>query len=193
MTGGGPGLMEAANRGARDVGGASVGCNIELPFEQEPNPYLDRGSPATTSSCARSCCSSTRTRSSRCPGGLGTLDELCEALTLIQTGKIQKFPVVLIGTAYWQPFMTSCARWSSEGAVAASDFDLLKVTDDLDEAMRHLETHAVGPSGCGAPPPALVVADSIVAGTASTGTRSAMTRIAVVPGRWCRRRAGRRR
>jgi uncharacterized protein (TIGR00730 family) len=81
------------------------------------------------------------------PGGLGTLDELAEALTLIQTGKIQEYPVVLIGTAYWQPFMTLLREMVSHGAVAESDLDLLMVTDDLDEAMRHLETHAVGAFG----------------------------------------------
>ena len=77
------------------------------------------------------------------PGGLGTLDELNEALTLIQTGKIRSFPVVLIGTSYWQPFLALLREMITHGAVSPSDLDLLKVTDDLDEAMRHLEAAAV--------------------------------------------------
>ena len=81
------------------------------------------------------------------PGGLGTLDELCEALTLIQTGKIQNYPVVLIGVEYWQPFMDLLREMVEEGAVSASDLDLLKVTDDLDEAVRHIEVHTVGSFG----------------------------------------------
>ena len=92
MTGGGPGIMEAANRGAREAGGRSIGCNIQLPHEQQPNPYLDQFLEFRTSSCARSCWSSTPTPSSCCPGGFGTLDEIFETVTLIQTGKITTSP-----------------------------------------------------------------------------------------------------
>ena len=81
------------------------------------------------------------------PGGFGTLDELCEALTLIQTGKIQNYPVVLIGTEYWMAFITQLQHMVDSGAVSASDLDLLKVTDDLDEALRHLEQHTIGSFG----------------------------------------------
>ena len=147
MTGGGPGLMEAANRGARDVGAGSVGCNIELPFEQDPNPYLDRYVTCHYFFVRKVLLFKYSYAFVALPGGLGTLDELCEALTLIQTGKIQNYPVVLIGVAYWQPFMDLLREMVDEGAVSASDLDLLKVTDDLDEAVRHIEVHTVGSFG----------------------------------------------
>ena len=147
MTGGGPGLMEAANRGAWERGGLSVGCNVELPLEQQPNPFLHRWVT----------CHYFFTRKvllfkySYCfvamPGGLGTLDELTEALTLIQTRKIKNFPVVLIGVEYWRPFLALLQDMVRAGAVAAPDLDLLRITDDLDEAVEHIERHAVVPFG----------------------------------------------
>jgi len=147
MTGGGPGLMEAANRGAQDVSGRSVGCNIELPQEQAPNPYLDHYVTCHYFFVRKVLLFKYSYAFIGLPGGLGTLDELCEALTLIQTGKIQNFPVVLIGTEYWQPFMALLREMVEEGAVAASDLDLLKVTDDIEEAVRHIESHTVGSFG----------------------------------------------
>ena len=152
MTGGGPGLMEAANRGARDAGGRSVGCNIVLPQEQEPNPYLD---------CVVTC----RHFFVRkvllfkysygfvaLPGGIGTMDELFEALTLIQTGKIEHFPVVLIGVEYWKPLVAMLDRMAEAGAIARADLKLLIVTDDLERAMRHLEVEAIEHFGLRARP-----------------------------------------
>jgi uncharacterized protein (TIGR00730 family) len=147
MTGGGPGLMEAANRGARDFGGRSVGCNIALPHEQDPNKYLDRWVTIHYFFVRKVLLFKYSYGFVVLPGGLGTLDELSEALTLIQTGKIEGFPVVLIGTTYWAPFIALLQRMVREGSVAETDFDLFKVTDDLDDAMRHLETHTVLPFG----------------------------------------------
>jgi uncharacterized protein (TIGR00730 family) len=147
LTGGGPGLMEAANRGARDVGGRSVGCNIELPLEQVPNPYLDRWITCHYFFVRKVLLFKYSYAFIALPGGLGTLDELCEALTLIQTGKIKGFPVVLIGTAYWEPFIALLREMIEEGAVSESDLALLKVTDDLDEAIAHLEKNAVAAFG----------------------------------------------
>jgi uncharacterized protein (TIGR00730 family) len=143
MTGGGPGLMEAANRGARDAGGRSVGCNIELPHEQDANPYLDRWISCHYFFVRKVLLFKYSYAFVALPGGLGTLDELCEALTLIQTGKIRMFPVVLIGTQYWAPFVSLIRGMIAQGAVSARDLDLLLVTDDLDEATRHLEQNAV--------------------------------------------------
>lgn len=147
MTGGGPGLMEAANRGARDAGGLSVGCNIELPHEQDPNAYLDRWITCHYFFVRKVLLFKYSYAFIALPGGLGTLDELAEALTLVQTGKIRGFPIILIGAAYWQPFVSLLREMIAHGAVAESDLDLFMVTDDLDEAMRHLETHAVGAFG----------------------------------------------
>jgi hypothetical protein len=147
MTGGGPGLMEAANRGARDHGGRSVACNIELPHEQQPNQYLDTSVTCHYFFVRKVLLFKYSFGFVVLPGGLGTMDELAEALTLIQTGKIQEFPVVLIGTAYWEPFMKMLREMIVAGAVSADDIDLLKVTDDLDEAMAHLETHSVSAFG----------------------------------------------
>jgi uncharacterized protein (TIGR00730 family) len=143
MTGGGPGLMEAVNRGARDAGGLSVGCNIHLPFEQDPNPYLDRWITCRYFFVRKVLLFKYSYAFVALPGGLGTLDELTEALTLIQTGKIRSFPVVLIGTAYWQPFITLLREMIGHGAISESDLDLVLVTDDLDEAIRHLDKNAV--------------------------------------------------
>jgi uncharacterized protein (TIGR00730 family) len=147
MTGGGPGLMEAANRGAWESGGLSVGCNVELALEQHPNAYLHRWVT----------CHHFFTRKvllfkySYCfvamPGGIGTLDELAEALTLIQTRKIKNFPIVLIGVSYWHPFLVLLQQMLREGAVAAGDLELVKITDDLDEAIDHIERHTVAPFG----------------------------------------------
>ncbi len=105
MTGGGPGLMEAANRGAREAGGRSVGCNIRLPAEQAPNPYLDRWVTCRRFFVRKVLLFKYSYAFVALPGGIGTLDELFEALTLIQTGKIEHFPVVLIGTQYWKPLV----------------------------------------------------------------------------------------
>jgi uncharacterized protein (TIGR00730 family) len=147
MTGGGPGLMEAANRGARDAGGLSVGCNIQLPHEQAPNAYLDRWVTCHYFFVRKVLLFKYSYAFVVLPGGLGTMDELAEALTLIQTGKIDGFPVVLIGTKYWAPLLALLDNMIHEGAVSGSDLNLFKVTDDLHEAMQHLETHAVDPFG----------------------------------------------
>jgi uncharacterized protein (TIGR00730 family) len=143
MTGGGPGLMEAANRGAHDHGGLSVGCNIRLPHEQAPNPYLDRWVTCHYFFVRKVLLFKYSYAFVVLPGGLGTLDELNEALTLIQTRKVANFPVVLVGTVYWAPYLALLREMVREGAVSPHDLDLLKVTDDLDEAMAHLEAHTV--------------------------------------------------
>jgi uncharacterized protein (TIGR00730 family) len=117
MTGGGPGLMEAANRGARDAGGTSVGCNIELPHEQDPNRYLDRYVTCHYFFVRKVLLFKYSYAFIALPGGLGTLDEMCEALTLIQTRKIQNYPVVLLGVEYWAPFMALLQEMVHDGAV----------------------------------------------------------------------------
>jgi hypothetical protein len=147
MTGGGPGLMEAANRGARDVGGISVAANIELPHEQDPNPYLDRYMTSHYFFVRKVLLFKYSYAFIAMPGGIGTMDELSEALTLIQTGKILNFPVVLIGAEYWRSYVAVLHDMRDAGAIAPADLSLLLVTDDLDEAMRHIETHTVGSFG----------------------------------------------
>lgn len=147
MTGGGPGLMEAANRGAHDAGGPSVACNIELPHEQVPNAYLDRWVSCHYFFVRKVLLFKYSYAFIAMPGGLGTMDELFEALTLIQTKKIRSFPVILIGVEYWQPFLQLLNGLAVKGAIAASDMELVMVTDDLDAAMAHLERHTVEPFG----------------------------------------------
>lgn len=143
MTGGGPGVMEGANRGAREAGGVSVGCNIELPFEQYPNPYLDRWVICHYFFVRKVLLLKYSYAFVVLPGGFGTLDELTEALTLIQTGKVAQFPVVLMGRSYWQPFLDMCAQMMAAGTISAHDLDLMIVTDSVDEAMAHIEANAV--------------------------------------------------
>jgi uncharacterized protein (TIGR00730 family) len=143
MTGGGPGLMEAANRGAKEAGGRSVGCNIALPTEQAPNRYLDRWVTCRHFFVRKVLLFKYSYAFVALPGGIGTMDELFEALTLIQTGKVQHFPVILIGRAYWAPLMATLTAMAAAGTIASSDLQLMLVTDDLDEAAGHLERDAI--------------------------------------------------
>jgi uncharacterized protein (TIGR00730 family) len=143
MTGGGPGLMEAANRGAKDVGGTSVGINIELPLEQTPNLYLDRWVTCRYFFIRKVLLFKYSFAFVALPGGLGTLDELFEALTLIQTKKIKSFPVVLMGVDYWEPLRSMLDRLSVEGTISAEDARLMLITDSLEEAVAYLRTHAI--------------------------------------------------
>ena len=143
MTGGGPGVMEAANRGARDVGGPSVGCNIELPFEQQPNPYLDRSVTCRYFFVRKVLLFKYSYAFVALPGGLGTLDELAEALTLIQTAKIRQFPIVLMDKAYWAPFTQMLQTMVAAGTISPHDLDLMLVTDSVDEAVAHIDRFAV--------------------------------------------------
>ena len=131
MTGGGPGIMEAANRGAREGGGLSLGCNIELPMEQEPNPYLDRWTEFHYFFIRKMMLVRYSTAFVVMPGGFGTLDEAFETAVLIQTGKIESFPVILMGEAYWQPLMDFLHRvLVANGTIDAHDTEIMRVTDD---------------------------------------------------------------
>ena len=143
MTGGGPGVMEGANRGAREAGGISVGCNIELPFEQYPNPYLDKWVICHYFFVRKVLLLKYSYAFVVLPGGFGTLDELTEALTLIQTSKIDQFPIVLMGRKYWTPFLDLCQRMIEAGTISTHDLDLMLVTDSVEEAMAHIEARAV--------------------------------------------------
>ena len=143
MTGGGPGLMEAANRGAREAGGRSLGCNVLLPEEQEPNAYMDRWITAHYFFVRKVLLVKYSYAFVCLPGGLGTLDELSEAMTLIQTGTIHDFPVVLIGTDYWAPLVSQIEQMAEVGAIAREDLSLLLVTDSVDEAMAWIRGQAL--------------------------------------------------
>jgi uncharacterized protein (TIGR00730 family) len=136
VTGGGPGVMEAANRGAREAGGLSVGFNIELPHEQRSNPYIDIGLTFNHFYARKTMFVKAAEGFVIFAGGFGTLDELFESLTLIQTGKVLHFPVVLFGTGYWRPLVDwISARPLAEGMVSPEDLALLTLTDDPGEAV----------------------------------------------------------
>jgi hypothetical protein len=143
MTGGGPGVMEAANRGARDAGGPSVGCNIELPKEQAPNAYLDRFVTFRHFYVRKVLMVKYSYAFVVMPGGIGTLDELFEALTLIQTKKILSFPVVVMEKAYWEPLMAMMRRMVVEKTIDEGDLHLLLLTDSIPEAIEHVRKHAI--------------------------------------------------
>ena len=131
ITGGGPGTMEAANRGCHEAGGHSIGCNIELPFEQKLNPYVDLGVDFRYFFVRKTMFVKYAEGFVVFPGGYGTLDELFEALTLIQTGKVIHFPVVLFGSEYWAGLTDWLRdRLLAERKVAAEDLDLFRVMDD---------------------------------------------------------------
>ena len=137
ITGGGPGLMEAANRGAAEAGGTSVGLGIELPHEQGMNKWVDLGVNFRYFFARKVMFVKYAEGFVVLPGGFGTLDELFEALTLVQTQKVNGFPIVLVGVDYWSG-LVEWVRTSllERGMIAAADLDLLKLTDDPDEAVR---------------------------------------------------------
>jgi len=136
MTGGGPGIMEAANRGAREGGGLSMGCNIELPMEQHPNPYLDRFVDFRYFFVRKVMLVKYSDAFIVMPGGFGTLDEVFETAVLIQTGKIEKFPIILMGTDFWHPLQDFTDESLIAGAtISPEDMDLITLTDDPDEAI----------------------------------------------------------
>ena len=139
ITGGGPGMMEAANRGAREANVESVGCNIELPFEQGLNPFVDVGVEFRYFFVRKTMFLKYAQAFVIFPGGYGTMDELFESLTLIQTGKVRNFPVVLFGTEYWGGMMDWLRdKMAGEGKISVEDLDLIFLTDDPDEAAAHV-------------------------------------------------------
>jgi uncharacterized protein (TIGR00730 family) len=139
ITGGGPGIMEAANRGAREAGGLSIGCNIELPREQGINPYVDVAVNFRYFFCRKTMFVKYAEAFVLFPGGFGTLDEMFEALTLIQTRKVQRFPVVLFGSAFWKGLVDWMReRILGEAKIDRDDLNLLTVTDSTDQACEHI-------------------------------------------------------
>jgi uncharacterized protein (TIGR00730 family) len=147
MTGGGPGIMEAANRGAKEAGGRSVGCNIALPFEQAPNPYLDRCVTMHYFFVRKTLLVKYSYAFVVLPGGVGTVDELFEALTLIQTGKIENFPIVIMGADYWREMITFIEKMAKLGTISEKDLDLIYVTDSVEDATAHIREKAIKPFG----------------------------------------------
>ncbi|TNE81331.1 MAG: TIGR00730 family Rossman fold protein [Bacteroidetes bacterium] len=143
MTGGGPGAMEAANRGAKEAGGRSVGCNIELPHEQYPNRWLDRWVNIRYFFVRKVLLVKYSYGLVVLPGGFGTLDEFAEVLTLIQTKKITNYPMILMGTQYWDKFLVFVDEMILEKTIDPEDKNLFLITDDVDEAMQYLKTHSV--------------------------------------------------
>ena len=140
ITGGGPGAMEAANRGASDAGGLSVGLGIELPFEQDLNEWVDVGIAFRYFFVRKTMFVKYAQAFVILPGGFGTLDELFEALTLVQTRKVTRFPVILFGSEYWGGLIDWVRGTLAEhGTINAADLDLITVTDDIDEVLAVIE------------------------------------------------------
>jgi len=145
MTGGGPGIMEAANRGAREAGGLSLGCNIELPKEQEPNPYLDRFIEFEHFFVRKVMLVKYSSAFVVLPGGFGTLDEAFEVVTLIQTGKLDAFPIVAMGGDFWRNLGSFIQETLiGNGTIDPADLDLIKRIDDVDEAIDFVRRHTAG-------------------------------------------------
>jgi uncharacterized protein (TIGR00730 family) len=148
MTGGGPGIMEAANRGAKEGGGRSIGCNIKLPSEQRPNRYLDQWITFRYFFVRKVMLVKYSYAFVALPGGFGTLDEIFETATLIQTVKIRGFPLVLMGKEYWRPLIDfMAARMVKEGTIDQADLDRFIITDSPQEAVEaitEVAKHAFG-------------------------------------------------
>jgi uncharacterized protein (TIGR00730 family) len=144
MTGGGPGLMEAANRGAREAGGRSIGCNIHLPVEQRPNPYVDRHYTFQHFFVRKVMLVRHSVGFVALPGGFGTFDEVFEAANLIETGTIVRFPIVLLGSEFWDPIVAVLRdELLAAHTVEPQDLDGFFVTDDPDDAVAHIGHVAV--------------------------------------------------
>ena len=147
MTGGGPGIMEAANRGAKEAGGRSVGCNIELASEQAANVSLDRCVRMHYFFVRKAILVKYSYAFVVMPGGAGTLDELFEAVTLIQTGKIKNFPIVIMGTDYWKGLIDFFNKMAQHKMIAAADLSLIYATDSVEEAIAHIRSKRIEPFG----------------------------------------------
>ena len=141
MTGGGPGIMEAANKGAFENGGESVGCNIRLPFEQKANPYLHISITFEHFFVRKVLLVKYSYAFIIMPGGFGTMDEFFETLTLVQTRSLTQFPIVLFGTEYYREMMDAMNDMLARGTISKEDMDLVLVTDDFDEAMNHIRLY----------------------------------------------------
>jgi hypothetical protein len=144
ITGGGPGIMEAANKGAAEAGGQSVGMNIRLPFEQKPNPYTNISIDYKYFFIRKVMFVKYAMAYVILPGGFGTLDELFESLTLIQTRRIKSFPVVLMGSEFWKGLLDWLKKTMlRDGKIAAADLDLIQIIDDPEEAVRHIQKYVI--------------------------------------------------
>ncbi len=143
MTGGGPGIMEAANKGAKEVGGKSVGCNIVLPHEQSHNPYLDRWVNIKYFFVRKTLLIKYSYAFIVMPGGFGTMDEYFEALTLIQTKKVHEFPIIIIGKEFHKDLITYVETMKNYQTISPNDTDLFLVTDSIDEAIAHLQKNSI--------------------------------------------------
>ncbi len=143
LTGGGPGIMEAANRGAREVGGRSVGCNIELPHEQFANPYMDKWVNIKYFFVRKTLLIKYSYAFVVMPGGFGTLDEYFEAITLIQTKMISGFPVVILDKEFHKNIMAHNEVMKANGTISPSDTDLFLFTDDIDEAVSYIQHNTI--------------------------------------------------
>ncbi len=143
MTGGGPGIMEAANKGAFEAGGPSIGCNIKLPFEQKPNPWVDTSITLEHFFSRKVILIKYSYAFIIMPGGFGTMDEFFETLTLVQTKSITQFPIVLFGIKYYQPLMDYLHLMAHKGTIKAEDLKLVLLTDNIDSAMEHIQTYVL--------------------------------------------------
>lgn len=141
MTGGGPGIMEAANRGAYEAGGMSVGCNIQLPFEQMHNKYMHRWVTFEHFFVRKVILLKYSYGFIIMPGGFGTMDEFFETLTLVQTKTIHSFPIVLYGKEYYQPLLEVMHHMAEKGTISEEDMSLVLLTDDIHEAMEHIRKY----------------------------------------------------
>ena len=141
MTGGGPGIMEAANRGAFENGGKSVGCNIQLPFEQEGNRYTQTAITFEHFFVRKVLLTKYSYAFIIMPGGFGTMDEFFETITLIQTKTVTNFPIVLFGKSFFEPLMEMIDAMSKAGTISKEDLSLVLLTDDVEEAITHIRTY----------------------------------------------------
>jgi uncharacterized protein (TIGR00730 family) len=141
MTGGGPGIMEAANRGAFENHGKSIGCNIRLPFEQKINPYVQKSITFEHFFVRKVLLVKYSYAFIIMPGGFGTMDEFFEILTLVQTKTVTNFPIVLFGKSYYQPLMDYIKLMAEQGTISKEDISLVLLTDDKDEAINHIQSY----------------------------------------------------